>query len=1314
MKLKLLLLFLIVTPGIVSAQEVYRSLIFSEVRWDRNENSYIELTNVGDKDVMLSDYRLNYLSSNDLPFTSAADARLQLPEQILKPGESFVVACVQVNNFRNILREPHLHYVNTKPEMFEVADLMLDKNVSPGHGVLSKLYQYGDGFFLEQFVTEEDSIVVDQVGGVFDGEDGTNGASSYDVAGVPHANREVILVRKYNVKIGNLDFNSARGVDIEDSEWIPVYFSYNPTAAGAISAVEGWRKLFWTIGNHGDYNLNETTLVSETAEINWDNKTITVPWGVRNLDNFMNVFKKQEGLAWCYHLSAAREDSAYCSARTGDRITIYACGNDLDVETFDIIVNEPTTDANIVLPKYAPGSDGFFPVSINSGNGEVFMVTEGIAEMDTIFDVGLVGIVFEDSIHSVLSGLTYATHVDSLMKYLEKPSNAEWEIEWADGIESTVLKNGDKLKVTAADNSVKYYYIKIRDHEPSHVATLSSITWPDIPEFYKGIFGWKGDTIPGFSSNVSNYSVEVPLGVDGIPALVAKATNLNARIDVKRAKSLRGTPEDRTATFTVTAEDDTTILVYNVRMSKEKDPDNKQPFIAKPFISEVVHHEQFQNDFIEICNPGTEPLDMSNYIIVRVGDTNPAEAIMGHSGPDQWLDRYRKYVPGYKYADEATWSVNPGILQRDLAVSPIVDPGDVFVIGHVHNTMFVDRSPTYQGYPWFASEACDIEFNLGNPWGEQVRLTCARTHGTDVNTNLYLFEILNDSVRNGTKQVTDPNDFELIDVFGSGDGTNWTIGGFTGDWRAFRNMNFIRKPHIYKGNPEFKGSFGTNEEDSEWLRSGQFYWNTQPIPEKHNNRYIYTCLDLGKHFMDDITEYLSTVNSVVYLVSEGYSQSETIRGVKTGTTAADFLNNIIKANENQTLKLKASPDGSDLTGGATLNMNDTLVVLSADSINITRYILEVSEQGLRSDARLTSGIYKITIESEPKSAGAEKSSGTGTVSGFDYGTTLRTILNNVSVPSGATLLTIDEKGAYVPLKRLNFDTTYVDITVNDKIYLEVIAEDGITSIIYQLLPRSSESDAFVLSDVYEVNHGQQVIQYIPRGTKPAVFLSNLIPSEGASLKLIDKLGNERIDGQIVQDDRLVVTAADGITVRIYYLAMLATQTHPYPTYLAYVVSNIYTVDQAGMFITGPTASTLLSEFYGWITPAIGAEAVVLDNDGLVKTSGDLDDGDKLQVTSADGKVVVIYKLDLDLTLAKNINLQQINIYPNPTTGKLIIAGIEPGNRIRLYNTTGAIIRDYISQGTLEVLSLSDIPSGIFLIVISNDNQLLGSFKAIKR
>ena len=234
------------------------------------------------------------------------------------------------------------------------------------------------------------------------------------------------------------------------------------------------RKLFWTVGNHGDYNLDESTLVSSTVDIDWTDSTLTVPWGIRNDDSIMSEFEKKPGIAWHYSYAKSYEDSAYISARTGDVLTMYAAGNDLDMINFKIQVSEPTADANMVIPMNVPNDDGFY-----AGSGPYYMVCDNPTGMDTISGADY-------------RGIGYATRVDTLFKYLEKAPLANWEIVWVDGNVRTDLKNGDILKVTAENGAVKEYFIKVDIYRKSHNAFLSSITWPDIPEVLQGCLrmGW--------------------------------------------------------------------------------------------------------------------------------------------------------------------------------------------------------------------------------------------------------------------------------------------------------------------------------------------------------------------------------------------------------------------------------------------------------------------------------------------------------------------------------------------------------------------------------------------------------------------------------------------------------------------------------------------------------------------------------------------------------------------------------------------------------------------------------------------------------
>jgi len=261
--------------------------------------------------------------------------------------------------------------------------------------------------------------------------------------------------------------------------------------------------------------------------------------------------------------------------------------------------------------------------------------------------------------------------------------------------------------------------------------------------------------------------VEVPLVTEGIPALLAKTADENAKVEVKRAKSFSGSAEDRTVNFMVTAEDDTTNNTYSVVLTKQKNPADLQPYAAEPFISELLVDLHSAWAF-EICNPGNLPLNLSDYMITCTNNLDLATNITKTNEGD-WLNRYDKYIPGYKWAaNEAEWSVEQYIAQLDLAVNSTVQPGDVFLMAGVSdNNNYCD--PKYH----FTDLEIDVQFNNAvsdcktweNQWGEEIDFDNGLPFSTR-NMLICLWKIENDSVKQGLKPATDLNDFELIDVMG--------------------------------------------------------------------------------------------------------------------------------------------------------------------------------------------------------------------------------------------------------------------------------------------------------------------------------------------------------------------------------------------------------------------------------------------------------------------------------------------------------------------------------------------------------------------
>lgn len=1291
MKQRFLLLLLLIS-GMLYAQEPYRNLIISEIRGNDIYWNYVEITNMGNKTVNLAEFELGNNTPWVSPWGVPADRRVRLPKHQLAPGESFLVISVDDVPLRIWPLDP-LKYIGSRtatPEIRQRAHMEIHApssawgswpqhdSISPaGYNVFNNWGGYNAMFlrhYFKETATERDSAVIDTHNASFNSATSPfKAVAPSDVAGITGGTYTRIQVRKFNIKEGTGDavdsWSRVAGVDIQDSEWLPLRFPHNDFNIAQ-------KKEFWTLGNHGNYTLGTHSLKPKAAStvVDFANKTITVPWGTRNMSFFTDNFEYSPGIAWFYSLSANKEDSAFVNARTNDTISFYAVGNTLQEIKFRIIALPSTSADNLVVPKipmqFTGANRGYY-----IGTSAPYGVTRG-KTTDTIMS------------SNYLLGISYSTRVDSLLKYLEKPSQASWEIVFVDGVKRVDLKNGDKLKVTAGNGSIKEYFIKVEDYAPNRTARLSTITWPDIPEYLKGIFGWKGDTIPGFNPTVLNYVISIPPEVTGIPALVAKAEQLNTSIEVQRATNLAGSVDDRTVKFNTTAEDRTTKHSYSLTLNREKTPEETQPNFAEPFISELVYHDQWGNTFLEVVNPGNQVLDLSNYMFAWAGVTSPAAAVTMQQLPTDWARRYRKYIPGYRWVDQASWEAKPAMVVQDLIVNPIVNPGDVFVIGDI-------RANWQNGMTnlWWGGHKTNVDLGtFKNSWKETFTSNLAGWH----NTNFFLFRIDNDSIQKGLKPATDPNDFTLIDVFGSGDGTNMIIGGVS----IYQLMAFTRKPHIYKGNPQFKDSFGSNWENSEWTMKDHAYWAARET--NWNNGVLMLASGLGSHFMNEMTSYKSTIASKQYKVSEGYSMNETLRGVVQGTTVEEFLSRILKADPGQKLTLKKVTSGAVMAMTDVLTNGDLLEVLSADKKNTSRYVLNVTERGLSSNAILTSNVYFISVEVT-----------TGGIYNVPYGTSLRQITQNITVPENASMIIIDKNNAWVPFQRMNFDTTMVDVMINDQIFFEVTAENGTTKILYEVVPLSTSSEAFVLSYVYEVDQDLGLISFVPRGTSVETFLKNLIPVAGATIKVVDKNGLTRVKGGLVQDDILVVTSKDGKVIKTYFIDMLRTQ-YLVTRYLAFVTSTDYKVNELTKTIASPVAETPLAQFLAKLKPSFGATLAVYNKNGQPNSTGILNKGDVLRVTSADGKIVNTYTLTLDVTSAVVIENGMVSVYPNPTTGMLNISGVEDGNRIRVFNSMGVHVSEFISRKGIETITLDNQASGIYFIVISNNDKISSTHKVIKK
>ncbi|MCP4310317.1 MAG: T9SS type A sorting domain-containing protein [Bacteroidetes bacterium] len=1289
-KLKLLLLLLV--SGFIlgaNAQDTIKGLIFSEHRFMDPHQGYLELCNTGTETVDLANVTLANVTGKTLSnatgqwrINSAPNSGNQLRlSGELAPGGTWVIMGVsdrfapgtQLPDHRLDLLALADEYCMTG-NAFGVTDTIIPEWQMWGDSASihsGLMWNWGSkAYVIFGHLANGDSIMLDQARLLLDENNvAVNGWT--DVAGIPEASRYYTLVRKATVTQGNMVWNNSKGATLEDSEWIPIP---NQPSSSRIS--------FNTIKNHGDFHID---VQSTTVDVDMDNSKLTVPWGIYKGDSILSYLELGPGMAWGYVEDGDVADSTHAIMQNGDTLIMYAAGNNLEQVNFEIQVLDPAADQATVYPlKYKVIGGAYWH---NPFNQQYEWTDDDMWIQPYYVTVGQ-GV---DSIGNV----PYATRVDSLFKYLEKAPNANWEIVWKDEVVHADLRNGDILKVTAQDGStITEYYIDVQDYAAGENALLGAITWPDKQEFLEG---WKGDTIPHFGSLKTNYNVLVPYGTKNVPALVAHAEDINAEISVERAVSLTGSAANRTTVFTVTAQLDTIYETYSVTFELEKDPVKVQNYEGTPFFSESATHQRSAMHYLEICNPGTVPMDLSEYMIVQSTLVNPAEAIMGLI-PDvpsetNFKLRYASYVPGFSYIEDTSeWIINPGILSLDANVNPEVEPGGVFVMA----ATWANRA---QYLTDFLLEDIDKRWSDSEDvLGIDEQRSAAAPRWANAT---YLFKIVGDSILDGKKSIGDPSDFELVDVLGDPIADlEWTVAG-----RSVKGVHrgWIKpKPYVYTGSRsliECSESFGTHADTSDWIVNT---YNNEIAHQDHIPNFI------GSHVMDPVTVYISTITSPVYLVSDGYSDNETLQGDLTTTTVEAFLGNIDEADPEQVLTVLSRTDGSQKDAAMAVEGNDTLKVVSADGTNTTKYVL--TDQPLDNNAVLT-------LADDPSDFSIEINESVGTISGVTYGSLLKDVVAGVVVPDLAVMNVIDSDGKLLPLQYMNYDSVKVDVLVGADIYFEVVAQDLVTIITYKLEPASLSSDAYVISSIYAVDEESDEISLIAEGSTVGLFFRNIEVVKGAQATAYTKLGHQRVDGVLSHDDVLKVVSEDGTNTAVYFLTFL-NEDNPDANNAPEIILAFSdtTLTEVGTILLSATAKddglpppANLTQM--WEVSSGNAADVVIESADQLSSNVTFNANGDYTLTLSVNDGALTSQADVTVSVGgvgiDQIHAPSMRIYPNPATEKLTLELMNmPGSTsiVSIFSITGSAVFNAKLNSDKTEINLSSFESGLYFVKVYSEGH----------
>ena len=72
-----------------------------------------------------------------------------------------------------------------------------------------------------------------------------------------------------------------------------------------------------------------------------------------------------------------------------------------------------------------------------------------------------------------------------------------------------------------------------------------------------------------------------------------------------------------------------------------------------------------------------------------------------------------------------------------------------------------------------------------------------------------------------------------------------------------------------------------------------------------------------------------------------------------------------------------------------------------------------------------------------------------------------------------------------------------------------------------------------------------------------------------------------------------------------------------------------------------------------------------------------------------------------------------SIYPNPTSDRLIIEGIEKGTRIQLTDVLGSVVIKATATSETTELNMSHLAAGNYMLLLSTDNGDRMSVKVVK-
>ena len=76
------------------------------------------------------------------------------------------------------------------------------------------------------------------------------------------------------------------------------------------------------------------------------------------------------------------------------------------------------------------------------------------------------------------------------------------------------------------------------------------------------------------------------------------------------------------------------------------------------------------------------------------------------------------------------------------------------------------------------------------------------------------------------------------------------------------------------------------------------------------------------------------------------------------------------------------------------------------------------------------------------------------------------------------------------------------------------------------------------------------------------------------------------------------------------------------------------------------------------------------------------------------------------TGVENEYFSNIEVYPNPTTNLLTIENASPNTQISIFDISGRLVHENVSNGTTITLDTSEWSEGIYLVQMTNNRRII--------